>query len=38
MIFGAILAGGTGTRLNLSDMPKDLQAYWMLNYNNLFGE
>ena len=23
---------------NLSDMPKDLQAYWMLNYNNLFGE
>ena len=23
---------------NLSDVPKDLQAYWMLNYNNLFGE
>ena len=22
MIFGAILAGGTGTRLNISDMPK----------------
>ena len=23
---------------NLSDVPKDLQAYWMLNYNILFGE